>query len=130
MVEEKLFPIGETIMVVPSNIRITPIQNGMYRFDWNFTNRFTASWEYYYDGAKFFIGHNVGQKNLSILEPMTMAYAVLECEFNCRKPQEIIEKFKQKLYTDKRGRNIHEVIRDCKNNNIETNLCLTSLLIM
>ena len=102
----------------------------MYITNWNATITFIAYWEYYYEGVKFYIGHGVSEKTLSMLEPTTMAYAVLIGDGNYRKPQEVIEKFKQKLRTDKKGRNIYEVIRDCKNNNIETNVCLVNLLIM
>lgn len=130
MVDERLFSIEETEIIVPAHDRITPIQNGMYIFNWNVTVTFIASWEYYYEGVKLYIGHGVFEKTLSMLEPTTMAYAVLTCDGNYRKPQEVIEKFKQKLRTDKKGRNIYEVIRDCKNNNIETNVCLVNLLIM
>lgn len=130
MVDERLFSIEETEIIVPQHDRITPIQNGMYITNWNATITFIASWEYYYEGVKFYIGHTFFEKRLSMLEPTTMAYAVLTDDGNYRKPQEVIEKFKQKLRTDKRGRNIYEVIRDCKNNNIETNLCLVNSLIM
>lgn len=130
MVDEKLFSIEETEIIVPTHDRITPTQNGMYITNWNATITFIAYWEYYYEGVKFYIGHGVSEKTLSMLEPTTMAYAVLIGDGSYRKPQEVIEKFKQKLRTDKKGRNIYEVIRDCKNNNIETNVCLVNLLIM
>ena len=130
MVDERLFSIEETEIIVPAHDRITPIQNGMYITNWNVTTTFIASWEYYYEGVKFYIGHTIFEKRLSMLEPTAMAYAVLTDDGNYRKPQEVIEKFKQKLRTDKKGRNIYEVIRDCKNNNIETNVCLVNLLIM
>lgn len=130
MVDERLFSIEETEIIVPAHDKITPIQNGMYITNWNATITFIASWEYYYEGVKFYIGHTIFEKTLSMLEPTTMAYAVLTDDGNYRKPQEVIEKFKQKLRTDKKGRNIYEVIRDCKNNNIETNVCLVNLLIM
>lgn len=130
MVDERLFSIEETEIIVPAHDRITPIQNGTYINNWNATITFMASWEYYYDGAKFYIGHTIFEKRLSMLEPITMAYAVLAGDGNYRKPQEVIKKFKQKLRTDKGGRNIYEVIRDCRNNNIETNLCLVNSLIM
>lgn len=130
MVDERLFSIEETEIIVPAHDRITPIQNGMYITNWNVTTTFIASWEYYYEGVKFYIGHTIFEKRLSMLMPTVMAYAVLTDDGNYRKPQEVIEKFKQKLRTDKKGRNIYEVIRDCKNNNIETNLCLVNSLIM
>lgn len=130
MVDERLFSIEETEIIVPTHDRITPIQDGMYITNWNATITFIASWEYYYEGVKFYIGHTIFEKTLSMLEPTAMAYAVLTDDGNYRKPQEVIEKFKQKLRTDKKGRNIYEVIRDCKNNNIETNVCLVNLLIM
>lgn len=130
MVDERLFSIEETEIIVPAHDRITPIQNGMYITNWNVTTTFIASWEYYYEGVKFYIGHTIFEKRLSMLMPTVMAYAVLTDDGNYRKPQEVIEKFKQKLRTDKKGRNIYEVIRDCKNNNIETNVCLVNLLIM
>lgn len=130
MVDERLFSIEDTEIIVPTHYRVTPSQNGMYIADWNATVTFIASWEYYYEGVKFYIGHTFFEKTLSMLEPTAMAYAVLTDDGNYRKPQEVIEKFKQKLRTDKKGRNIYEVIRDCKNNNIETNLCLVNSLIM
>lgn len=130
MVDERLFSIEETEIIVPTHNRITPSQNGMYMNNWHNTVTFIASWEYYYDGVKLYIGHGAFEKTLSMLEPTTMAYAVLIGDGSYRKPQEVIEKFKQKLRTDKKGRNIYEVIRDCKNNNIETNVCLVNLLIM
>lgn len=130
MVDERLFSIEKTEIIVPAHDRITPIQNGMYITNWNVTTTFIASWEYYYEGVKFYIGHTIFEKRLSMLMPTVMAYAVLTDDGNYRKPQEVIEKFKQKLRTDKKGRNIYEVIRDCKNNNIETNLCLVNSLIM
>lgn len=130
MVDERLFSIEETEIIVPAHDRITPIQNGMYITNWNVTTTFIASWEYYYEGVKFYIGHTIFEKRLSMLMPTVMAYAVLTDDGNYRKPQEVIEKFKQKLRTDKKGRNIYEVIRDCKNNNIETNVCLVNSLIM
>lgn len=130
MVNERLFSIDETEIIVPAHDRLIPIQSGMYIFNWNVTITFIASWEYYYEGAKFYIGHDLLKRTLSMLEPTTMTYAVFTNEGNYRKPQEVIEKFRQKLHMDKRGRSIHEVIRDCKKNNIETNLCLVNLLIM
>ena len=130
MVDERLFSIEETEIIVPTHDWITPIQNGVYMTNWNVTYTFIAHWEYYYDGVKFYIGHTIKSKTLSMLEPTTMTYAVLTENGKYRKPQEVIEKFKQKLHTDKGGRNIYEVIRDCKNNNIETNLCLVNSLII
>lgn len=130
MVDERLFSIGKTEIIVPTHDWITPIQNGVYIDNWNDAYTFIACWEYYYDGVKFYIGHTIGKKMLSMLEPTTMTYAVLTENGKYRKPQEVIEKFKQKLHTDKGGRNIYEVIRDCKNNNIETNLCLVNSLII
>lgn len=130
MVDERLFSIEKTEIIVPAHNRVTPIQNGIYKVNWNETVTFIASWEYYYEGTMFYIGHNAFEKTLSMLEPTSMAYAVLTTDGSYRKPQEVIEKFRQKLRTDKRGRNIYEVIRDYKNNNVETNLCLVNLLIM
>ena len=130
MVDERLFSILETEINVPEHERITNIQNGMYVFNWNITTPFIAKWEYFYDGVRFYIGRNFGEKTLSMLEPTTTAYAVLTSDGKFRKPQEVIERFKQKLRDEKLGRNIHEVIRDCRNNNIETNLCLVNSLII
>ena len=102
----------------------------MYVSDWNTLSIFIAMWEYYYDGVKFYIGHGLYEKTLSMLEPETMSYGVLTSDGKFHKPQEVIERFKQKLRNEKWGRNIHEVIRDCRNNNIETNLCLVNSLII
>lgn len=126
MVEEKLISIKELEILVPSQ----EWKDGMFTRNWDSSVTFFASWEYYYDGVKFYIGHTSFEKNLIMLEPLTMAYAVLTGDGKYNSPKKVVEKFKQKLSTDKRGRNLHEVIRDCINKNAEANLCLVSLLTM
>lgn len=130
MVDERLFSIEDTEIKVPDHKFIHRVNNGFYVCDWNVFTIFIAKWEYFYDGRKFYIGRNLFDKTLSMLESTTMHYAVLTAEGKFKKPQEIIEKLKFKLRFEKYGRNIHEVIRDCSYRNIESNLCIESLLII
>lgn len=127
MVDERLLPIKDMKIRVP-NYKF--VSNGFYVCDWSVITIFIAKWEYFYDGRKFYIGRNLSNKTLSMLEPTTMHYAVLTAEGNFKKPQKVIDKLKFKIKLERDGRNIHEVIRDCSYRNIESNLCIESLLII
>ena len=112
-------------------MNLLQVFGGMYVNDWSQSTTFKAKYEYIYDGAKFYIGCKNSERNLTMIEHTTLAFAVTSSDGTFKKPQEVIERFRQKLLAPaNKGRNIHEVIRDCMNNNIEAELCLVNLLII
>lgn len=99
-----------------------------YRYVTDSPRVFHSRYEYWYDGRMFLIGR-FDTKDLAMVEVETGVHAVIQQEFQ-RKPtiEMILNMFKEKLA--KSGKTIHEVIRDCKSNNLDLELWLINSLII
>ena len=89
--------------------------------------KFNYDWEYWYDGAKFYIGRLNGV--LSMVEVSTKSLAVNSTEVNGKStcPLEgLIKKFKEKLSAS--GRTIHQVIDIYNSSNLDIELWKISVI--
>lgn len=94
----------------------------LYRFT-DKVKEFSYEWKYIYDGA-IFVSGSFGMREITTGMPVASVYEI-SGQITSKK---CIAIFKDKLLRD--SRNIHEVIRDCKNRNLDIDLWLINSVII
>lgn len=127
-VEEKLI-LKEGTYEFPE---VIPLYDKIWMYSQEYTKVFTVRYEYWYDGRLFLLGSfdQFSGGSLSLIEAETGAIAVSPLDFTGGRVsvERIIKKFKEKL--KKSGTTIGEVTRECKSNNLVSELWLINSLII